>query len=457
MASERVHWGSRLGFIMAAAGSAVGLGNLWKFPYVTWSNGGGTFVVTYLVAVTLLGIPLMMAEILVGRRSQRSPVPAFESLGGKVWTPVGWLGVAAAGVILSYYSVIAGWSLRSFVQCMGWSIQGYHEPGENAFGLFLANVPMQLVLTVLFSLATAVVVYRGVSAGIERTTKLLMPILFLIMIYLGITAATMKGSGHAASMIFTPHASSFHPRLILEAVGQSFFTLSLGLGAMITYGSYLDKEASVFRSATSVVVLDTFVALMACFSMFAIIFSVPGMREKVGASTVGMLFVTLPSIFYKNMPGGVVLAPLFYVLVAFAALTSTISLGEVLVSSFIDYKKWSRRKATIVASSVVFLGSIFAALSNGGTKALSTFSFFHGKHGVMATLDYLAANWMLPLGGLGTTLFVGWRLKPEALQEELGLRKATWLFHVWVWILRVVAPLAIAAILISVALGKDFS
>ncbi len=442
---------------MAAAGSAVGLGNLWKFPYVTWSNGGGTFVLVYLLAVILLGIPIMMAEILVGRRSQKSPVPAFESLGSKRWTPIGWLGVAAAGVILSYYSVIAGWSLRSFVQCMGWSIHGYQAPAAKAFGLFLANVPMQLGLTLLFSLATALVVYRGVSGGIERTTKLLMPVLFLIMIYLGITAATMSGSGHAARMIFTPHMSRFHPRIVLEAVGQSFFTLSLGLGAMITYGSYLDKKASVFRSAASVVVLDTFVALMACFSMFAIIFSVPGMKEKVGASTVGMLFVTLPGIFYQKMPGGLILAPLFYVLVAFAALTSTISLGEVLVSSFIDYKHWSRRKATIVASSLVFLGSILAALSNGGMKALSTFAFFHDKHGVMATLDYLAANWMLPLGGLGTTLFVGWRLDPLVLQRELGMKKATWLFHAWVWILRVVAPAAIAAILVAVAMGKDFS
>ncbi len=457
MASERVHWGSRLGFIMAAAGSAVGLGNLWKFPYVTWSNGGGTFVLVYLVAVLLLGIPIMMAEILVGRRAQRSPVPAFDSLGGKNWTAVGWLGVLAAGVILSYYSVIAGWSLRSFVQCMGWSIHGYHAPSAGSFTAFLADVPTQLGLTVMFSLATAFVVYRGVSGGIERTTQILMPILFLIMIYLGITAATMKGSGHAARMIFTPHLSTFHPRIILEAVGQSFFTLSLGLGAMITYGSYLDKNSSVLKSAASVVVLDTLVALVACFSMFSIIFSVPGMQDKVQGSTVGMLFVTLPGIFYTEMHGGVILAPLFYVLVAFAALTSTISLGEVLVSSFIDAKKWSRRRATAVATGMVFTASILAAVSNGGIEALSTFSVFHDKQGVMATLDYLAANWMLPLGGLGTTLFVGWKLKPEILQEELGLKRPTWLFHAWVWVLRVVAPAAIAAILVAVALGKDFS
>jgi NSS family neurotransmitter:Na+ symporter len=457
MANGRDNWGSRIGFILAAAGSAVGLGNLWKFPYITWHNNGGAFVIVYLLAVFVIGLPLMISEILIGRATQLSPVPAFTSLGGKKWSLPGWLGVASGCVIQAYYMVIAGWSLRSFVQCLEWSIHGYTTPGEAEFGAFLSNGMLQIGLALAFTLLTAFIVYRGIGGGIEKATKILMPVLLSILLYLFCTALTMEGRNEALAKIFIPHFSSLSDDGFLEALGHAFFTLSLGLGAMIAYGSYLDKKESVVRSALWVVLLDTIVALLACITMFTIIFSVPRLENHVSGSTVGMLFITLPDLFYTEMPGGIVLAPLFFVLVAFAALTSTISLGEVGTSLMIDFAGWRRHKATVVMTSVVFIGSILAALSFGANETLSSFSIFEGKDGVFATLDHLAANWMLPTGGFLITLFVGWKLSNKFCMKELGLDKPNILFTIWLWIIRIVAPAAVLILLINVIMGKDFS
>ncbi|MBN1569420.1 MAG: sodium-dependent transporter [Acidobacteria bacterium] len=457
MTAGRGNWGSRVGFVMAAAGSAVGLGNLWKFPYLTWENNGGAFVIVYLLAVLVIGLPLMMSEILVGRKTQLSPVPAFTSLGGKKWSALGWLGVTSGAIIQAYYIVIAGWSLRSFVQCLGWSLQGYIAPAESEFGEFLSNGPLQIGLAFLFTLFTASIVYRGIGGGIEKANKILMPALFAILMYLVLTALTMEGRSEALTKIFMPNLSTLKLRGFLEAVGQAFFSLSLGLGAMVTYGSYLDKKESIFKSALWVVVLDTLVALLACVAMFTIIFSVSGLGSRVSGSTIGMLFITLPDLFYTHMPGGVILGPLFFVLVAFAALSSTISLGEVTTSLVIDLIGWTRARATIVTTCVVFIGSILSALSLGANGLLSSFEFFEGKKGVLSTLDHLAANWMLPVGGFLITLFVGWKLGRRTCMDELGLLQSNPAFTAWLWIVRIVAPAAVLILLISVIMGKDFS
>lgn len=457
MHEGRVSWSSHVGFIMAAAGSAVGLGNLWKFPYMTWNNNGGAFVLVYLLTVMLIGLPIMVAEILVGRRAQLSPAPAFERLGSKRWALIGWLGVAASAVIQAYYMVIAGWSVRSFFQCCAWSISGYKQPQVQDFDKFLANGSLQIALTALFTIATCYIVYRGVSAGIEKASKIMMPTLFLILLYLVATSLLLPGHSVALDKMLVPRFGTLPLRGVLDAVGQAFFSLSLGLGAMITYGSYLSKEASIPKASLAVVVFDTLIALLACTAMFSIVYSVPGMTDRISASAVGMLFITLPNIFYTTMPGGIVLGPLFFVLVGFAALTSTISLAEVMVSLCIDKFKWGRRKAVVITTLVVFVGSVLAALSLGASETLSSFEVFAGKKGVLSTLDHLAANWMLPLGGLGTTIFVGWFLGSKACMQELGIKKPSWLFVTWIWLLRIVAPVAIAAILIAVMLGKDFS
>jgi neurotransmitter:Na+ symporter, NSS family len=456
MTVSRGHWGSRLGFVLAASGSAVGLGNLWKFPYITWENNGGAFVLVYLLSVVVLGLPIMMSEILIGRRAQLSPVPAFEKLGSKKWSLVGWLGVLAGATIQSYYMVIAGWSLRSFFLCLDWSANGY-APVDGAFNAFLSNGFLQIALTALFTIMTAAIVYRGIGGGIEKATKVMMPVLLSILLYLMITALTMEGRSEALSMIFVPDFSTLSANSLLMAMGQAFFSLSLGLGAMLVYGSYIDKKESIFKSAMWVVVLDTGVALVACITMFTIIFSIPDLKNDLSGSTVGMLFITLPKMFYTEMPGGIVLGPAFFILVAFAALSSTISLGEVIASLMIDRAGWSRPKATIVTASFVFVCSIFAALSLGAVEGLSNFEIFAGKAGVLSTLDHLVANYFLPIGGLFTTLFVGWKLGKKETLDELGLGKATVPFTIWLWIVRIVAPAAIIFLLINVFMGKDFS
>ncbi|MBN2714937.1 MAG: sodium-dependent transporter [Deltaproteobacteria bacterium] len=469
MTMQRDTWDSKLGFIMAASGSAVGLGNLWKFPYITWENNGGAFVLVYLGAVVILGLPIMMGEIFVGRTAHLSGAPAYKKLGGKGWSKLGYLGAAAGGVILSYYMVIAGWSLYSFWQCLGWSFGGYETPSSDAFGTFLGNGWLQIGLTALFTLMNAAIVLRGVGRGIERATRVMMPILVVIMLYLVITAMFMPGRNEAFAMIFSADFGRMPAVGYLEAVGQAFFSLSLGLGAMVAYGSYMKKSDSITHSAIWVVSVDTLFALLACVAMFTIILSVPELKAQVTAGevgTVGMLFITLPQLFYTQMPGGVVLAPLFFILVAFAALSSTLSLGEVVASIMIDRRGWHRKKAVMITGGIVFVGSIFAALSLGASDALSSVTFknvpvlstiFGTKTGILSLLDHLAANWLLPVGGLGTTLFVGWFLKNDFILRELGIKNSNVIFNLWIWCLRVVAPVAIVALIIAVATGKDFS
>jgi NSS family neurotransmitter:Na+ symporter len=460
---KRERWSSRIGFILAATGSAVGLGNLWKFPYITWHNNGGAFVIIYLVSVVLIGWPIMMAEILIGRRTQESPVPAFEMMGSKRWSLVGWLGVLTGFVILGYYSVIAGWTITSFLSCLKWSFAGYVQPGEGAFGEFIGNGPLQLLLSFIFVSATAFIIWRGIKNGIERTTRILMPILFGILIYLVIMVMFLPGKGEAFKFLFKPNFSELPWEGVLEAVGHAFFTLSLGMGVMITYGSYMKREDSINRNATMVVFLDTFVAICACIIMYTIIFSVPGVREGISGSTVGMLFITLPNLLYTEVPFGAMIAPIFYILVAFAALSSTISLLEVIVALFIDKLKMARHKATLLGASLAYVVSIFSALSLGAISGLSSFRIFgEGKEGVLSTLDHLAANWMLPVGGLFITIFVGWAIDKKICEQELmlmredGSPKPT--YRLFRFFVKYTAPLAILAVILAVIfMGKDFS
>ena len=471
MTVQRDTWDSRLGFILAASGSAVGLGNLWKFPYITWENNGGAFVLVYLAAVLILGLPIMMGEIFVGRAAHLSGAPAYKKLGGLGWSKLGYLGAAAGGIILSYYMVIAGWSIYFFWKCLGWTFGGYPAgyDGGGAFGAFTENGWLQIGLTAGFTLLNGAIILRGIGSGIEKATKIMMPILVLIMLYLVATALFMDGRNQAFATIFSADFGAMEPKGYLEAVGQAFFSLSLGLGAMVAYGSYMKKKDSITNSAIWVVCLDTLFALLACVAMFTIIFSVPALEAKVSAGevgTVGMLFIALPELFYTAMPGGVIVAPLFFILVGFAALSSTLSLGEVVAAIMIDRRGWSRKKAVLITAGIVFVGSFFAALSLGANEALTNVTFadvpvlrviFSSKSGILGLLDHLACNWLLPLGGLGTTIFVGWYLKNDFILKELGIKNSNIAFNLWIWSLRIVAPAAIIALIIAVATGKDFS
>ena len=460
MAQPREHWSSRLGFVMAAAGSAIGLGNLWKFPYITWDNRGGAFVLVYLICVASVGLPIMMAEILIGRRTQQSPVGALRAIAGPAWGWVGGLGVVSGFVILSYYTVIAGWTLRYFWSCMGWSLRGFDASAASAeaFGLFSGNGPLQVALAGGFMLLTILVVHRGVSGGIERVARVLMPALLGILVVLLVAALSLEKAGQALKFIFVPNFGELQARGVLEALGHAFFTLSLGMGAMITYGSYLTRRESVVRASVVVVALDTVIALIATVVMFSVIFSFQ-MGESVSASTAGMLFITLPTLFYQEVPFGNVLAPMFYVLVSFAALTSTISLLEVIASYFIDRRGWTRTRAAWSCGIATFGVSVICALSFGAWPTVSSFSWFHGKQGLFEHLDYLASNWLLPVGGFFITFAAGWLMTREATEEELvDASTPSWFrFGAWRFVIRYVAPLAVAAIIAAVISGKDFS
>jgi NSS family neurotransmitter:Na+ symporter len=464
MAADRGTFG-RLGFVLAAVGSAIGLGNIWKFPYITYANEGGSFVLVYLVAVALIGAPLMLAEVLIGRRTQTNPVAAFATLGadlpgGRLWRVAGGLGVITGFVLLSYYAVIAGWTVFYFGKGIGWSIRGFDLEGPalaESFGAFLGNGPLQILFHAIFMGLTVGVVMLGVKAGIERVTKLLMPVLAAILVLLLFNSFSAPGFGEALRFLF--HIGPLDADAALEAVGHAFFTLSLGMGAMVTYGSYMARNSSIPRASLAICVLDTLVALCACVIMFSIIFSVPeAQRADTFGRSATILFTTLPQMFY-GMAFGKLLGPLFYILVAFAALTSTISILEVVVSYLVDVRGWARRRAAPVVGLAVFALGIPCALSLGASSGLSSWSPLGDvSAGVFDTFDYTVSNWLLPVGGLLTAIFAGWllssRLERDELEEGHGRFK---LFGVWKFALRFIGPVAILWILWAVIQGRSFA
>ena len=472
MTEQRGNWTSSAGFILAATGSAIGLGNLWKFPFITWENNGGAFVLVYLVCIAGVGLPIMMAELLIGRRTQKSVVGALKEAIGPAWKFVGMWGVLCGFILLSYYTVIAGWSLYFFAKTAGWMVGGFPE-GTSLGQVFTdqsANGSLQLALSLGFSVATVSVVYFGVQKGIEKIARLFLPVLFVILALLFFVSFAMEGSSQALGFIFRPSFGELDGGSVLEALGHSFFTLSLGMGAMVTYGSYISRDQSIVKASAIIVVLDTVIALVATVIMFTVIFTA-GMQEQVSETgTVGMLFISLPQLFFAEgiVPGGTVLAPLFYVLVALAALTSTMSLLEVVASYVIDEHHVPRHKATLMCGGAVFVFTILAALSFGGASFPTSLTlpgpigdlFFAGKTSWFGMADHFVSNWMLPTGGLAITIAAGWFMTTEATKSELldGTEPGWFHYGLWHFFIRFVAPAAISAIIIAVVFfGVDFS
>jgi len=443
--SSRGTWGSKLGFILAAAGSAVGLGNVWRFPYVTGSNGGGAFVMVYLLCIVLVGLPIIVAEVLIGRATQRSPVAAFRALSrrGGPWMLVGWLGVAAGFVILSFYTVVSGWSVyyayRAFFG--GFTNLGASEI-NHMFDALVADHTRNLGLHALFMAACIGIVISGVRSGIERWSRILMPALFLMLISLAIYGCFLPGWRKAFDFMFAFRFSQLNASAILEAMGQAFFSLSLGMGAMITYGSYLSKETGVLGAATSVVALDTFVALLSSLVIFPVIFSF-GMAPSSGP---GLVFKSLPLAF-AQMPGGYVVAICFFSLLVFAALTSAVSLLEVVSSTFIDLYGWSRQKATLFTGCVAFAFGIPSALSGKGF--FLTWFKSHLSMSYFDLMDNLASNWMLPLGGLATAVFAGWFFRADHRDREFLVATKSTFRLPWLYLVRFLAPIAVFVVLLN--------
>jgi len=437
---KRDHWATKFGFVLAAAGSAIGLGNIWRFPYKAGQYGGGAFVLAYIISVIIIGIPIMIAEFIIGRSAQRNPVGAFKKLRkSRFWPLVGWLGVLSGFTILSYYSVVGGWILKYIWE----SIFHFFQQGTSGmvFNGFLSHPLEQILWHALFMLITILIVLGGVTSGIEKWSKVLMPSLLLILFVLMVNSLMYPGAGEGIRFILKPDFSKLTRAGILEALGHAFFSLSLGMGAMLTYGSYLDKETNISSSALEIVVLNTIYALMAGLMIFPIVFTYR-VDPQIGP---GLFFITLPEIFAR-MPGGQIVAIFFFVLVAFAAITSAISLLEVVVSFFIDELNWSRKKADFTMGMVIFLMGIPSALSWSRLKGFTIF----GNRDVFDSLDFLATNYMLPIGGFFIAIFAGWILTHGEKEAEIKRIENTFHFYdIWHFLVKYISPLAVFIILLQ--------
>ncbi len=450
-------WSSRLVFILAATGSAVGLGNIWKFPYITGENGGGAFVVIYLLCIAAVGIPIMMAEIMLGRRGRQSPINTMATLsreegvnGG--WSLIGWSGVLAGFFILSYYSVIAGWALAYVVRAAANVFHGADAAEVEAIFNGLVGDPERvLAWHTLFMLMSMFVVAKGVKAGLEKAVTYMMPALFILLLVLVGYAANTGYFEQGLKFLFTPDFKKLLYQCeavagieqcevsgspVLVALGHAFFTLSLGMGAIMVYGSYMPKKASIAGSAILIASLDTLVALVAGMAIFPIVFA-NGLQPAAGP---GLIFQTLP-IAFGAMPGGHLFGTLFFVLLVFAAWSSAISLIEPAVAWLVENRNMTRVRASAwigLTTWVLGLGSVFSFnIWSGDEYKLFGKTFFD-------LLDYLAANIMLPLGGLLIAVFAGWMMKTASSREEFAMAEGGYVL--WWNVIRYVSPLAVVAV-----------
>jgi NSS family neurotransmitter:Na+ symporter len=445
--NDRGSWGSRLGFILAAAGSAVGLGNIWGFPTRVGQGGGAVFVLVYLICVFLICAPIMIAELVLGRTSERDPVGAFKFVRtGSKWWMAGALGVLAGVGILSFYCVIAGWTVAYIWFTATGAVSGSPEAVGGFFGNFTANGPLNVFLAFLFLAITAASILGGVRSGIERVTKTLMPTLFALLVILAIRAITLPGAAEGLAYYLRPDFSKlFDVGVLSAALGQAFFSLSLGMGCMITYGSYMSKTESIAHAALWVILLDTTIALLAGFIIFPSGFSIEGFDPTAGGA--GLIFTVLPRLF-STLPGGALFGTAFFILLAMAALTSTISLLEVPVSHFIDEHGWPRKKAVLVLTTVTFLLAIPSALGNGAVGSLSNFSAGLGGN-FLGLMAIIWNNYALPIGGFLTAIFVGYVWTSEKAIRELISNNAWFPYpKFWGGLIRFVSPVAIAAIIL---------
>ncbi len=447
--SKRGLWSSRLAFVLAATGSAVGLGNIWKFPYITGEHGGGAFVLVYLLCIAVVGLPIMMAEVMIGRRGGQSPINSMRTLieRGRLsskWRWVAAIGVLASFLILSFYSVIGGWAISYVGTAASGTLSGQSAEFIGAiFSDLLADPAKLLLWHTLFMALTALVVARGVRAGLEQAVTILMPALLVLLLLLVGYAMTSGFFGQALDFLFRPDFSKLTTSAVLVALGHAFFTLSLGMGVMMAYGSYLPKGVSIAKTSVLVSVMDTAVALLAGLAIFPIVFA-NGLEPGAGP---GLIFQTLPLAF-GQMPLGSLFGTLFFVLLVFAAWTSAISLLEPLVEWLEEQRGFTRTSATLVASFgawFIGIGSVLSLNAWSGFTPLGMFAVFEGKT-LFDLLDYLTANILLPLGGLLVALFVGWFMARQALEQELALPAP--LFSLWYAVVRYITPVAVAIVFI---------
>lgn len=442
----RGHWGSKLAFILAASGSAIGLGNIWRFPIMVGRNGGAIFVLAYILAVVFIGFTIMLAELTMGRHGQKNAVGTFSAIKpGTPWKLVGYLGVITTIAILSYYAVVAGWATGYLYKTVVGIFKGNvtWELSERIFSSFTANPVEQMVNLFIIMGLTTYVISKGVQGGIERFSKILMPLLFTLIIVLAVRALTLPGAGTGLSFYLKPDFAKLDFKVLFFAVGQAFYSLSLGMGIMVTYGSYISKRDNLVSSAGWVCFSDTLVAFLAGMIIFPTLFATPGLNPEEFKPGTGLMFQTLPLII-SQLPGGYFFGVFFFILLIVAALTSTFSLLEVPVAFLIDEHKWSRKKAAVFIGGLAFLWGVPSALSVGSSAFLKKMDF-------MGKMDLVFGNILLAVGALFICVFLvyAWGI-PRALQEIALGNPRFRIRPLWVFNIRFLAPLAIIILLIFI-------
>ena len=438
---KREGFGSRFGMIAAAVGSAVGLGNIWRFPYIAGANGGGAFLIIYLGVIAIIGLPLMLSEFAIGRQGQSDAISSFKKLApDKPWYISGVLGVGAAFLILSYYGVVAGWTLEYVTNAATNSFAGKSSDDiTNMFVNFISSPYKPIMWQVVFMAITSLVVATGVKDGIEKIAKILVPLLLFIIIILNVQALRLPGAMEGVRFLFQPDFSKVtDPKVILAALGHAFYSLSLGMGIMITYGSYINKDDNMGKSVLQISLADTAIALLAGLAIFPAVFAF----DVDPSSGAGLVFMTLPNVF-AQMPGGYVFSILFFGLLALAALTSTISLLEVVVAFLVDTFKMARKKATILAMGSITVLGMFASLSYG---VLSGYLIFGDN--LFDFLDKITANYFLPLAALISVIFIGWGYNKEKIKSQLSNENTISIgyFDAYYFVVKFLAPVAIVLV-----------
>ena len=440
MSTNRVTFGSKIGVILATVGCAVGLGNIWRFPYMLGSNGGAAFLLVYLLCILLLGLPVMITEFFIGRHTNRNAAGAFKELApGTKWSLIGYNGVLAAFLILGFYSVVAGWTLEYVLQAFSGSLSDKTATDfATDFSNFSTGLIRPIIWTVTFIVLTHVIIISGVKSGIERASKIMMPLLFLFLLILAIRSVTLPNASEGLTFLFQPDFSKINSSVILSAMGQAFFSLSIGMGCLITYASYFKKETNLQTTALQVTILDTLVALLAGIMIFPAVFSF----DITPTAGPELVFITLPNVF-AQLPMGSVWSAIFFILLALAALTSTISMHEVATAYVHEEHKMSRNKAAWVVSAGAIILGVLSSLSFGVLK-----DFTIGGMIFFDFLDYLTAKIMLPLGGMLICIFAGTRVERKVIKAELTNEGTIpfYFFNTYAFFMKYVAPIAIGLI-----------
>jgi len=441
---NRGSFGTKLGVILATAGSAVGLGNVWRFPYMAGQNGGAAFILIYLVCIFMLGIPGMVGEFIIGRHSAANAARSYKNLsGGKPWGVIGYMGVFTSMIILGFYAVVAGWCLQYLYASLIGGIHGNVDAVKQYFVEFSSDPIKPTLWTVAFVLITHCVVVKGVRNGIEKASKILMPLLFVLLIILVISSCSLPGAFKGVEFLLKPDFSKVDENVMLEALGQAFFSLSLGTACLCTYASYFNRQTNLFKSATQIAFIDTLIAIMAGLMIFPAAFSV-GVNPDSGPS---LIFITLPNVFqqaFGSMPlVGYFISVLFYALLVLAALTSTISMHEIGTAFFYEEMKVSRAKGAWVETIACCIIGIFCALSCGAVPELNLMGL-----NFLDFCDHLTSQFLMPLGSFATCIFLGWYVPKKVVKDEFtnwGTVKGS-LFGIYLFMIRFICPLCILTI-----------